>query len=345
MESTFDMNDQTKGIVYVATKKDRYVAEAFLSATSVKTLAPDLPITLFTNLVESAFARASCFDTVIPIETAENFNRSWSEGQLDRIRCLPRSPYDLTLHLDSDTRVYSPAIESVFALLEVHDIAMVECATDNSYSRQHYGQPMFNVGFILFRKSDKVSRLLEMWEEKTTEFFKLATADEDPQIECLAHLCDPALRRKLLLMDQLSMVQLLSPQVNLCGLDLRILDESWNYRGSGSGRPPPSDLKMSHHPDLRKRHFSRDIALAAMHYQTQGDLDLATEILKWLDQKQPGQMDVMKMLIICQIQKHEYADVINTLDRLLASFPGYAWAESARQKVEALQHGTARTRP
>jgi len=334
------MNDKSKGIVYVATKKDRYVAEAFLSASSVKTVAPDLPITLFTNLVESAFARASCFDTVIPVETVENFHRSWSEGQLDRIRCLPRSPYELTLHLDSDTRVYSPEIGSVFTLLEEHDIAMVECATDNSYSRQHYGQPMFNVGFILFRKSDKVNRLLNMWEQKTIEFFEIATAEEDPQIECLAHIADPGLRRKLLLMDQLSMVQLLSPQVNVFDLDLKILDESWNYRGSGSGRPPPPDIKMNHHPDLRKQQFSRDIALAAMRYQNQGDLDLALEILQWLDQERPGQMDVMKMLIICQMQKHAYEDVISTLDRLLEYFPAYAWAESAKQKVEALRHDT-----
>jgi len=188
-----------------------------------------------------------------------------------------------------------------------------------------------------------MNRLLKMWEEKTTEFFELATAEEDPEIECLAHLPDPALRRKLLLMDQLSMVQLLSPQVNICDLDLKILDESWNFRGSGSGRPPPPDIKMNHHPDLRKQQFSRDIALAAMRYQNQGDLDLALAILKWLDQEQPGQMDVMKMLIICQMQKHEYEDVIQTLESLLEHFPGYAWAESAKQKVEALQHGT-RTR-
>ena len=52
------MSDKKKGIVYVATKKDRYLAEAFLSATSARSLMPEIPITLFTNLVDSAFASA-----------------------------------------------------------------------------------------------------------------------------------------------------------------------------------------------------------------------------------------------------------------------------------------------
>lgn len=133
----------------MATKKEKYVAEAFLSATSVKDLLPDLSVTLFTNLTDSAFARDDCFDHVVSIDTIRDYGKTWSEGQLDRIRCLPDSPYDYTLHLDSDTRVMSPEIGDVFGLLADHDIAMVECLPDNSYACEQYGHPMFNVGFIL----------------------------------------------------------------------------------------------------------------------------------------------------------------------------------------------------
>ena len=334
------MSDKHSGIVYVATKKDRYVAEAFLSATSAKALMPDVPITLFTNLADSAFARAPCFDDVIPVQSEAGFDRAWSEGQLDRIRCLPHSPYDYTLHLDSDTRVYSTEIKTVFSLLDRHDIAMVECAEDNSYSREHYGQPMFNVGFILYRKSDNVLHLLQNWERQTAEFFDIASREDEPQVDCLSHIADPDLRRKLLFMDQLSMVQHLSPTVNRCGVDCKILDESWNYRGSKSGRPAPSDLKVNHHPDLRKRHFSRDLAIAAMKYQSQGGTQLALDVLSWLDGEHPGQMNVMKLMVVCQIQLENFQEASRTLDRLLVHFPGYQWAESARQAVTGRIEGT-----
>lgn len=335
------MSDKQSGIVYVATKKDRYVAEAFLSATSAKALMPDVPITLFTSLLDSAFAQAPCFDDVIPVQSEAGFDRAWSEGQLDRIRCLPHSPYDYTLHLDSDTRVYSAEINTAFSLLDKHDIAMVECAEDNSYSREHYGQPMFNVGFILYRKSDNVLHLLQNWERQTSEFFDLASGEDEPQVDCLSHIADPDLRRKLLFMDQLSMVQYLSPEVNLCGVDCKILDESWNYRGSKSGRPPPADLKVSHHPDLRKRHFSRDLAIAAMRYQSQGSTELALHVLSWLDGEHPGQMNVMKLLVVTHIELKQFDEALKTLQTMLGFFPGYQWAETAMANVEQLRKESA----
>jgi len=327
------MEDKSKGIVYVATKQDRYVAEAFLSAASAKALAPHIPVTLFTNLVDSPFARAPCFDNVVPVDTIEAFQRSWSEGQLDRILCLPRSPYEYTLHLDSDTRVRSAEIASVFSLLDDHDLAMVECDEDNSYSREHYGRPMFNVGFILYRNDDKVGHLFDAWAELTSEYFALARGEDEPQLDCLAHVDDPDLRRKLLFMDQISLVQMLSPEVNRFGLDFRILDESWNYRGSRTGRPPPSDLKVEHHPDLRKRFFVRDLAVQAMRCHSEGQRELAIDILRWTDGEYPGNMDVMKFLILCQLDMEQHDEAVRTLDRMLERFPGYRWAEAARARI------------
>ena len=55
------MLDEKAGIVYVATRREHYLAEAFLSAHSVKDFAPDLPITLFTDLPQSPFANAPLF--------------------------------------------------------------------------------------------------------------------------------------------------------------------------------------------------------------------------------------------------------------------------------------------
>ena len=69
------------GMIYVATRKEHYVAEAFMSANSVKDLVPDMPITLFTDLPKCVFAKDTCFDNVIPISTKRNYRMLWAEGQ------------------------------------------------------------------------------------------------------------------------------------------------------------------------------------------------------------------------------------------------------------------------
>ena len=64
------MHTDKAGVVYVATRREHYLAEAFLSAHSVKAFEADLPVTLFTDLPESPFASAPCFDNVEPIQTS-----------------------------------------------------------------------------------------------------------------------------------------------------------------------------------------------------------------------------------------------------------------------------------
>jgi predicted Zn-dependent protease len=146
-------------------------------------------------------------------------------------------------------------------------------------------------------------------------------------------------------MDQLSMVQLLSPEVNKFNVDCKILDESWNYRGSDSGRLAPTDLKVNHHPDLRNRYFSRDTVIAALRYQSAGNLDTSLDLLNWIDREQPGDIDIMKLLVLCRLQRQEYAEAGGALDRMLQQFPGYPWAESAKAKIEALTSGAAPSHP
>ena len=70
-----------QGIVYVATKQDRYVEEAFLSADSVKQWVPDMPITLFTDLPKHALCRTDRFDAVEAIQGVKGFASGWAEGR------------------------------------------------------------------------------------------------------------------------------------------------------------------------------------------------------------------------------------------------------------------------
>lgn len=273
------MNEKKKmGVIYVATRKEHFVAEAFMSANSIRDLAPDIPITLFTDLPDSVYAKDNCFEKVIPLETKRNFSLLWAEGQLDRVRCLKNSPYEYTLQLDTDTRVMTPEIKSLLQKLDDIDIAMAICQPDASICSSSLEKSMFNVGLILYRKSEKTTQLLDEWEALTRRQFELANMDPVPEVEIVSHIHDPEMRRKLLYMDQTSMVQLLSPEINKFDLKLEILHESWNYRGTTTGRVLGEPVRVNHHPELRGR-LAADIFNRAVSYMQSGRVEYARDIL------------------------------------------------------------------
>mgnify|MGYP000877985913 CR=1 FL=1 len=269
------------GMVYVATRRPHYVAEACLSAHSARDVIPDLPITLCTDLPDVAFARSPCFNAVLPLETRRRYRSLWAEGQLDRIRALRNSPYEYTLHLDTDTRVLSPDFAGLFDRLDHVDIGMAICQPDVSKCAQITGLPMFNVGFILFRRSPPVLALLEAWENLTRENFELGNLDVPPKTAVTAHIEDPEVRREVLFMDQTSFVQLLSPAVNRFGVQLEVMDEAWNFRSTGRGRTFDRPVKISHHPELRGR-LGGDLIALAGRYLAAGNPTHASELLTCL---------------------------------------------------------------
>lgn len=269
------------GIVYVATRRPHYLAEAFLSAESARDFAPDIPITLYTDLPQVAFARSPCFSQVVPLETRRSYRNLWAEGQLDRIRALRTSPYEYTLHLDTDTRILTPEFTTLFSHLDGMDIGMAVCEPDVSRCAQVSGLAMFNVGLILFRKSPAVMALLAAWEERTRRNFELGNMESVPQIEGVRHIEDAELRRELLFMDQTSFVQLLSPEVNRFNVVREILDESWNFRGTGPQRTFDREIRISHHPRLRER-LGEDVIERARRYREASRPDIALDLYRCL---------------------------------------------------------------
>lgn len=272
------MKTAEKGVVYIATRTGQFMAEAFLSAHSIKDFEPELPITLFTDMPDSTFARADCFDQIISIDTVRTYTSIWSEGQLDRVSCLIDSPYEYTLHLDTDTRVLTPEFIQLFDRLKTIDIGMAICQKDVSKCATWSGLAMFNVGLILFRKNRKTNQLLDAWRELTRKHFDMTNMEDLPDVEYLRHVEDPEIRRELLLMDQTSFVQLLSPDVNRFDLELEILVERWNFRGTGRARTFKGPVNISHHPSLRDR-LGEDILIRVQNYRNSGNVDYARDLL------------------------------------------------------------------
>jgi hypothetical protein len=275
-----------RGIVYVATKYDRYLEEAFLSANSVKERFPDLSITLFTDLPRHPLCATGRFDSIETIQGVSGFGSNWAEGLLNRVRCLPRTPYDRTLHIDTDTRVLTEELLWLFDLLEQIDIAMVETSTDDSYSRKHFGRPMFNGGLMLYRRNERVWALLEEWAARSERNFQLAGQKPLPPVPALQHIADEDIRRKLLFNDQISLVEILSPEINKFDLALKTLDYSWNNRSSRQPEKNRAPVKILHAPALKNLTHA-DILDVAFRWKRDGRTVQAKTLYNYIDGKYP----------------------------------------------------------
>jgi hypothetical protein len=239
------------GILYVASKRDRYVEEAFLSADSVKQRYPEMHITLFTDRPKNRLCEMDCFDQVSPIESMSGLSTASAEGKLNRLNCLLRSPYQRTLHLDTDTRVLTGELRSLFALLADIDVGMVETSIDDSFCRRQVGRPMFNCGVILYRNNDRTRAWLREWMTLTERNFLMVSQSPLPMEAPLSYIGDEVLRRRLLIMDQISQMEILSPLINKFDLAYKTLDYSWNHRGSRLPDNNRAPVRILHSPALR----------------------------------------------------------------------------------------------
>lgn len=121
MSTTADQQAE-QGVVYVATQQEKYLVEAKASALSLKDFCPDIPICVFTDLLESTLAQEDCFDSVLPVAADTSCGTEWGRGLRTRMLSLPQSPYEKTFHLDTDTRFMSGAIAELFAILDEYEI-------------------------------------------------------------------------------------------------------------------------------------------------------------------------------------------------------------------------------
>jgi len=275
-----------RGVLYVAVKQDRYVEEAFLSADSVKQRHPELSITLFTDRPQHALCATDRFDAVETISSATGFGSVWAEGLLSRAQCLVRTPYARTLHIDTDTRVITEDLPALFAVLDEFDVAMVETATDDSYSRHHFGRRMFNGGLVLYQRSERVWAWLAAWAQASEENFRLAGRTPLPDIPSLSHVAAEDVRRRLLFNDQISLVAILSPEINRFGLAVKTLDYSWNHRGSRLPANNRAPVRILHAPALKGLTHA-DILSVAFVWRQQGREAQAAALYHYIAGKYP----------------------------------------------------------
>lgn len=152
MKSVDSIANHSFGIIYVATG-DKYIAEATVSARSVKRVMPDVPILLHSDQQPDA----ECFDAVVQM-TEFRYNC------YDKVPPLQNSPFEKTLFLDTDTFVYD-ALDEIPALLDRFDFLL--CHTPFRDPNPLPGIPAafteLNTGVIAFRKNSLTSECLNRW--------------------------------------------------------------------------------------------------------------------------------------------------------------------------------------
>lgn len=162
------MNKQ--GILYLA-KGQKVASEAVVSASQLRTLMPDIPMSIVTDQE----LEVDIFDNII--KDKRDFDKK------DKPYWLKRTPYTSTLYLDSDIWAERPVYD-LFELLEEFDIGVAKDPaephifyTDDSSNDVPESFPELNTGVILFQKNSRTKHLFERW---ISNFTPSETRDQRP---------------------------------------------------------------------------------------------------------------------------------------------------------------------
>jgi hypothetical protein len=238
------------GVFYVATEHARFVTGALRSAESLRRVMPDVHVTLFTDREVKPEDTRGLFDRVESLPFAEDLGTSWGSGLLGKVRAFGLSPYVKSLYLDTDTRVLRPSVGDIFRLLDECEWACAACEPGESRNQRLSGRPMFNSGVVAFRACPRVARLLDAWLERQEAHAAAIRDRRLDQFEYVRHIQGPE-KVFQLVADQTALARFLSPEVNVFGVDLRVLPRIWNWRPDHIV-PEYLDQVVIHHADVHK---------------------------------------------------------------------------------------------
>ena len=147
------------GFLYAATGAP-WIREAMASVARLRSVHPDIPAVLFTNM--PSVAAGAAFDEVIPVP-----DRSWVATEV-KLWAVRRSPFERTVFLDTDTDVVAD-VSDLFAVLDRFDIA----AAPTPFGRLQPNHPSdvgipdafppASGGVLAFRDSPATAALFDAW--------------------------------------------------------------------------------------------------------------------------------------------------------------------------------------
>lgn len=150
----------SRGVVYITDSDEYLYEEAVESASSVRSVMPNIDICVVTDTQNTP----DIFDRTITVECLEG-------GFADKVRHMNKSPFDETVYLDTDTYVLGNIAE-LFDLLSNYDVAAAQAPVrqlPTPHRRINYNSevpdsyPDYNAGVIVFRSSNEVDGFLKRW--------------------------------------------------------------------------------------------------------------------------------------------------------------------------------------
>ena len=143
------------GLLYICAG-DHHLSDAIQSVKSAKRAMPSVE----TALITDAQSPPACFDIAITKNRLEyNF--------IDKVRYITETPFENTLYLDADTRIYDD-ISELASILDRCGLAAAhapgrrtEPAIDQDKIPDVF--PEYNTGVILFRRNSKILGLFDSW--------------------------------------------------------------------------------------------------------------------------------------------------------------------------------------
>jgi hypothetical protein len=143
------------GLLYICAG-DHQLSDAIQSVKSAKKAMPNVE----TALITDAQSPPACFDTSI---TKNRLEYSF----IDKVRYITETPFENTLYLDADTRIYDD-ISELTSILDKYELAAAHAPgrrTEPAIDQDEIPAvfPEYNTGVILFRRTDKILDLFESW--------------------------------------------------------------------------------------------------------------------------------------------------------------------------------------
>jgi hypothetical protein len=178
----------TRGFLYTAFG-ERYLQEARISARSVKRHHPDTLVCLVTDLHLEPDGEFDVIQPITPASDSEIFAPLDTGAYYRKIEQFGRSPFDLTVYLDSDTFVTAP-LDGLFDLLLRFDLlvtldgnAEVNYAfeqTDEPFTRIPKAFGCFNAGVLAYRKSPQTLDFFQQWSRNYQQHVQRHTVNDQP---------------------------------------------------------------------------------------------------------------------------------------------------------------------
>lgn len=154
----------TQGILYVATGA-KYIRAAMASAETVRTHCPGLATHLFSDGDRHGFDFSG---SPAPFTSVDRVSDPHRRSKVDY---LPRTPFDRTMFLDTDTAINAD-IRGMFQVLDRFDVALGHAHRRTSGTRRTPWRtelpdafPQYNSGVMLYRRTPAVLEFLEAWRQ------------------------------------------------------------------------------------------------------------------------------------------------------------------------------------